>query len=74
VKVEQLEKVMESHKKDIYISCNTDIAEMIFVVEDLLEEEIKYLQEEEPEAVITLEETKIAREVLRNLYHQISDM
>ena len=74
MKAEQLKKVVENHRKFIDINSRTELEEMIYVVEDLLEEEIKYLQEHEPQAITTLDETKRAREVIRNLYHDIDDM
>ena len=73
MKAEQIKKVVENHKS-IDIDSRETLQEIVYVVEDLLEEEIKYLQENEPHAFITLDETKRAREVLRNIYHIIGDM
>lgn len=74
MKAEQLKKVVENHRKFVDIDSRIELEEMIYIVEDLLKEEIKYLQEHEPQATTTLDETKSAREVIRNLYHDIDDM
>ena len=74
MKAEQIKKVVEKHRKYINIDSRTELEEMIAVCESLLEEEIKDLKENHPEATRTLNETKIAREVLRNLWHEVDDM
>ena len=74
MRAEQLKKVVEKHKKYIDIVSRTELEEMIAVCESLLEEEIAYLEKEDPQATRTLDETKIAREVLRNLWHDVEDM
>lgn len=74
MRVEQLKKVVEKHRKYIDIDSRTELEEMIAVCESLLEEEIAYLEKEEPQATRTLDETRIAREVLRNLWHDVEDM
>lgn len=73
MKAEQLKKVVENHRRFVDIDSRTELEEMISVVEDLLEEEIKYLKEYEPKATTTLDQTKIAREVLRSLWHDVED-
>ena len=74
MKAEQIKKVVEKHRKHINIDSRTELEEMIAVCESLLEEEIAYLEKEEPQATRTLDETRIAREVLRNLWHDVEDM
>lgn len=74
MKAEQLKDVVERNKKYISIDSRAELELMIEVVEDLLEAEIKYLQEEEPQATTSIDDYKKAREVLRNLYHDIDDM
>ena len=43
MKAEQLKKVVENHRKFVDIDSRTELEEIIYIVEDLLEEEIKYL-------------------------------
>lgn len=74
MRAEQIKKVVEKHRKYISIDSRTELEEMIAVCESLLEEEIAYLEKEEPQATRTLNETRIAREVLRNLWHDVEDM
>lgn len=74
MRAEQIKKVVEKHRKYIDIVSRTELEEMISVCESLLEEEIEDLKENHPEATRTLDETKIAREVLRNLWHGVEDM
>lgn len=74
MKAEQIKKVVDSHQKVINIHSRCALTETIWVVEDLLEEEIKHIEETEPQATTTIDDMKSAREVLRNLYHNIDDM
>lgn len=74
MRAEQLKDVVERNKKYISIDSRVELEQMIEVVENLLEEEIKYLQKEEPQATTSLDDYKKAREVLRSLYHDIDDM
>lgn len=74
MKLEQLKKVVENHKYYIGIESMGELQEMIEIVEDLLVEEIKYLEEDEPYATKTINDTRVAREIVRNLYHTIGDM
>ena len=43
-------------------------------MEDLLEAEIKYLEENNPTETTTISEYKIAQETVKDLYHKIDDM
>ena len=61
MKAEQLKKVVENHRKFIDINSRTELEEMIYIVEDLLEEEIKYLQEHESELNSKLSEYNILK-------------
>lgn len=70
----QLKKVIENHNRVINIPNRLSVTEMIYLVEDLLVEEIKYLEEKEPCATKTIAETKRAREIVRDLYHSIDGM
>lgn len=74
MKAEQIKKVVENHRKVIDIHSRCALTETIWIVEDLLEEEIKHMEETEPQATTTIDDMKRAREVLRNLYHNIDDM
>ena len=70
----QLKKVVESHNRVIDIPNRLSVTEMIYLVEDLLVEEIKHLEEKEPYAATTIAETKKAREIVKDLYHSIDGM
>jgi hypothetical protein len=70
----QIKKVVENHQRVLDINSRVALSECCWIVEDLLEEEIKYLEETEPTATTTISEMKMAREVIRNLYHSIDDM
>lgn len=74
MKLEQLKKVVENHRHYIDINGMGDLQEMIEIVEDLLVEEIECLETNEPYATKTINETRAAREIVRNLYHTIGDI
>ena len=70
----QLKKAVEDNRKRIPINSRAELTNMIWLVEDLLEAEIKYLEEYEPSATTTINETKIAREAVRDLYSKVDGM
>lgn len=70
----QIKKVVENHQKVIDIHSRVALSECCWIVEDLLDEEIKFMEENDPKATTTIDEMKIAREVLRNLYHSIDNI
>lgn len=74
MKLEQLKKVVQEHRHFIDINGMVDLQEVIEVVEDLLVKEIECLETNEPYATKTINETRVAREIVRNLYHTIGDM
>lgn len=76
MKPEQLAKVVKEHqqKKIIDIPSRVALSEMCWLMEDLLEAEIKYLEENEPTETTTISEYKIAQETVKDLYHKIDDM
>lgn len=74
MKPSQLKKVVENNRKRLAINSRCELTNMIWLVEELLEAEIKCLKEEEPTATTTIHEAEIARETLRDLYSKIDGM
>lgn len=74
MRAEQIKKVVEKNRKRLNINSRVDLTDMIWLVEDLLKEEIEYLEENEPQATTTIEQTKIAKEIVNDLWNKIEDM
>ena len=56
MKVEQLKKVVENHKRFIDLSSRGKVTYTCQFVEDLLKEELEYIKETEPQAIVTISE------------------
>lgn len=74
MKAEQLKKVVENHKKNIDITSRAKVTWTCQFVEDLLREELAYLKETEPEAIVTISELERGIDVVKQLWFDIDEM
>lgn len=71
---EQLKEVVTKHRKYIDIDSRVRLEDMILLVEDLLREELKNLQDNEPYATVLIRQTAEAIQGVKDLYNTIESM
>ena len=74
MKAEQLKKVVENHKKNIDITSRAKVTWTCQFVEDLLREELEYMKETEPEAIVTISELERSIDIVKQLWFDIDEM